>query len=153
MWVFFSPISCSPTLHHELFEGFSILFLPVILVQVDVNFSHPKNAFPEMAWLFFLYVFWQSLIWSCLHLVLNPLYLLWWSLLLVVDFNSDCLLESVLLLAGCCERGSLYHGEDSPIIHHCCPPWTSVRSFFSEWTKLLIWPLLVFLSSFSDVFV
>ncbi len=35
------------------------------------------------------YFFWQSLIWPCLHLVVNPLYLLWWSLLLIVDFDSD----------------------------------------------------------------
>ncbi len=27
-------------------------FLPVILVQVDLNFSHPKNAFSEVVWLF-----------------------------------------------------------------------------------------------------
>ncbi len=32
------------------------------------------------------------------------------------------LLESVLLLDGCCERVFLYHGEDPPVIHHCCPP-------------------------------
>ncbi len=39
-------------LDHELFQAFSILFLPVILVQVDLNFSRPKNAFPEVVWLF-----------------------------------------------------------------------------------------------------
>ncbi len=33
--------------------------------------------------------FWQSQIWPCLHIVMNPLYLLWWSLLLIVDFDSD----------------------------------------------------------------
>ncbi len=33
--------------------------------------------------------FWQSLIWACLPLVVKPLYLLWWSLLLIVDFYSD----------------------------------------------------------------
>ncbi len=27
-------------------------FLPVILVQVDLNFSHPMNAFPEVFWFF-----------------------------------------------------------------------------------------------------
>ncbi len=27
-------------------------FLPVILVQVDLNFRYPKNAFPEVVWLF-----------------------------------------------------------------------------------------------------
>ncbi len=26
--------------------------LPVILVQVDLNFSRPTNAFPEVVWLF-----------------------------------------------------------------------------------------------------
>ncbi len=25
--------------------------LPIILIQVDVNFSHPKNAFPVLVWL------------------------------------------------------------------------------------------------------
>ncbi len=68
-----------------------------------------------------------------------------------------CLLESVLHLAGCCERVFLYHGEDSPIIHHCCPLWmsksfyvaelTSAFFFFSEYTKLLIWPFLMILLS------
>ncbi len=29
-------------------------FLPFILVQVDLNFSRPKNAFPEVVWLFFV---------------------------------------------------------------------------------------------------
>ncbi len=75
-------------LDHELFQDFSILFLLVILVQVDLNFSHPKNAFPEVVWLFQMF-FWQSLIWSCLHLVVNHLYLLSWSLLLIVHFDSD----------------------------------------------------------------
>ncbi len=37
---------------HELFQSLSVLFLSVILVQVDLNFSCPKNAFPD--------VFWQS---------------------------------------------------------------------------------------------
>ena len=39
-----------------------------------------------------------------LHLVVNPLYSLWWSLLLIVDFDTyTYLLESVLDLANCCE--------------------------------------------------
>ncbi len=63
------------------------LFLPVILVQVDLNFSRPKNAFPEVVWLFLC--FWKSVFRPCLHLVVKPLYLLWWSLLLIVDFDSD----------------------------------------------------------------
>ncbi len=63
-------------------------FLPVSLVQVDLNFSHPKNVFSRSG-LAFLDVLWQSLIWPFLHLVVNSLYLLLWSLLLIVDFHSD----------------------------------------------------------------
>ncbi len=45
-----------------------------------------------------------------------------------------CLLESVLLLAGCCERVFLYHGQDS-LNHHCCPPWTSRPFYVAELTS------------------
>ncbi len=31
----------------------------------------------------------QSLVWPCLHLVVNPLYFLSWSLLLIVDLDRD----------------------------------------------------------------
>ncbi len=31
----------------------ALFFLPVILVQIDLNFSRLKNAFPEVIWLFF----------------------------------------------------------------------------------------------------
>ncbi len=40
-------------------------------------------------WSDFFRCFWKSLIWPCVQLVVNPLYLLWWSLLLIVDFDSD----------------------------------------------------------------
>ncbi len=58
------------------------------------------------------------------------------SVFALVKSSLDCrfwqwhiyLLDSVLLLAGCCKRGFLYHGEDPLIIHHCCPLWPS-RSF------------------------
>ncbi len=61
-----------------------------------------------------------------LHLVVNPLYSLWWSLL-------DCwlwhtytyLLESVLDLANCCEGCFLHQGKNSSVIHHSCFPWSS----------------------------
>ncbi len=33
-----------------------------------------------------------------------------------LDCRHVCLLESVLLLAGCCERVFLHHGDDFPII-------------------------------------
>ncbi len=50
------------------------------LVQADLNLNHPKNGFPEI-----VCFLGKSLIWPCLH----PLYLLSWSLLLIVDFDSD----------------------------------------------------------------
>ncbi len=65
------------------------------------------------------------------------------SVFALVKSSIDCrlwhwhvyLLESVLLLAGCCERGLLYHGEDPPIIHHCCPLWTSRPFYVAELTS------------------
>ncbi len=87
------------------------------------------------------------------------------SVFVLVKSSLDCrlwrwhvfLLESLLHLAGCCERVFLYHGEDSLIIHHCCPLWTSWPFYVDELTsafffsqnvpKLLIWPLLMFLLS------
>ncbi len=64
-------------------------FRPVILVQADLNFSHLKNAYRSGLAFLDVFFFWQRLIWPCLHLVVNPLYLLWWSLLLIVDVDSD----------------------------------------------------------------
>ncbi len=85
--VMLMPSHCSTVLHRwccvlwimSCSKPSPYFFLPVILVQVDLNFSHPKNAFPEVVWLF-LDVFWHSLIWPCFLLVVNPLYLLSWSL-------------------------------------------------------------------------
>ncbi len=48
----------------------------------------PKNAFQKWSG-FFRCFFWPSLIWPRLHLVVKPLNLLWWSLLLIEDFDSD----------------------------------------------------------------
>ncbi len=141
-------------------------FLPIILVQVDLNSSAVQRMLFQK-WSGFFRCFWQSLIWPCLQLVVKPLFLLWWSLSLDCRLwqRHVCLLESVLLLAGCCERVFLYHGEDSPIIHHCCPSvdvqavlcfWAhQCVLFFSECTKLLIWPLIMFfcLSLMDLVFV
>ncbi len=87
---------------HELFQSFSVLFLSVILVQVDLNFSCPKNAFPDV---------FGSLIRPCLHLVVSPLYLLSWSLLLIVDFVSDTPTSWRVFS----KRVFLYHGSDPPI--------------------------------------
>ncbi len=104
------------------FKPSPYFFLPVILVQVDLNLSHLENIFPEAVWLFSC--FWLSLIWPCLHLVVNPLYLLSCSLLLIVDFDSDTCGECYYL-----------PWEDSLIIHHFWPPWTSRPFYVAELTS------------------
>ncbi len=114
------------TLDHELFQAFSIPFFKIYL-----NFSHPKNAFPEVVWLF-----WQSLIWPCLHLVVNPLYLLWWSLLLIVDFDSDTSTSWRVLFSWLdVVKGFFFTMErnlrSSP---HYFPLWTSRPFYVAELT-------------------
>ncbi len=71
-------------------------FLPIVLVQVDLNFSRPKSN--------------QALFVACAEASVFAL------VKSSLDCRHVCLLESVLLLAGCCERVFLHHGEDSPII-------------------------------------
>ncbi len=64
------------------------------------------------------------------------------SVFVLMKSSLDCrlwqwdvyLLESVLL-AGCCERDFLYHGEDPPIIHRGCLPWTSRPFYVAEHTS------------------
>ncbi len=129
-------------------------FLPVILVQVDLNFSCPKSAFPEVV----LDVFWQSLIRPCLQLVVNPLYLLSWSLLLIVDFGSDTSTSWRVFFSWLdIVKGFFFTMErilrSSTTVVLCGRPGpfmllsSLVLSFFSEYTKQLIWPLLMFLLS------
>ncbi len=138
-----------PSLLHTFF--LSLWYRLILIAAIQRILCHK--------WSGFLDVF--GLIWPCLHLVVNPLYLLSWSLLLNVDFDSvTATSRKVSSLGWYCERVFLSHGEDSPIIHHCCPPWTSrpfyvaeLSSvfFFSECTKLMIWPLLKFLLSQMDL--
>lgn len=73
----------------------------------------------------------------CLQLVVKHLYLLWWSLIFKLWQWHVCLLESVLLLAGCCKR-VLYHGEDPPIIHHFWFSWTSRLFYVAEFTSAFL---------------
>ncbi len=76
----------------------------------------------------------------------SPLYLLWWSLLLIVGTSvSWRVFFSWLDVVK--ERGFSYH-------RRWCPLWTSRSSYVSELIsallfsqKLLIWPLLMFLLS------
>ncbi len=135
-------------------------FLPVIVVQVDLNFSHPKNVFPEVVWLF-LDIFLQSQIWPCLHLVVNPLYLLWWTL--------DCRLWQRHIYLLCSSLGWMlwksfslpwrWFADQPPLLSSvdvqaflCCWAHQCVL-FLSECTKLLIWPLLMFLLSLWWIFI
>ncbi len=124
-------------------------FLSVILVQVYLNFSRPKKAFLDV---FF------GLIWTCLHLVVNPLYLFLSSLLLIVDFDSDTstswrvfftwlnVVKGVFFTMERIFRLSttvVLHGSPGLLMCLSLP----VHYFFSECTKLLIWPRLMFLLS------
>ncbi len=108
----------------------------------------------------FLDVFWQSLIWPCLHLVVNPLYLLSWSLLLIVDFDSDTSTSWRVFFTWLnVVKGFFFTMErilrssttvvlcGRPCIHFYVAELTSAFFFSSECTKLLIWPLRMFLLS------
>ncbi len=100
----------------------------------------------------------QSLIWPCLHLVVNPLYFLLWSLLLIVDLDRDTadpwrvffswldVVKGFFFIIGedvLCGRSCLFNVAQL----------TGALLFFSECTKMLIWPLWMFLLSLSDGFV
>ncbi len=108
--------------------------------EIDLAISEYSTFLPSKSpELLFLYVlghhpfvlwrfrcFCQSLIWPGLHLVVNPLYLFLWSLLLIVDVDSDTSTSWRVFFTWLdVVKDFLYRGEDSPIIHHCCPPWTS----------------------------
>ncbi len=62
-------------------------------------------------------------------------------------------LESVLHLAGCCEMVFIYHREDFPIIHLCCPPWTSRLFYVAELTSELFFSIfwIIFLWIYQTV--
>ncbi len=70
----------APSLLHTFF--FPSFWYKLILCQ-------PSKEWFSRSGLAFLDVFWQSLIWPCLQLVVKPLYLLWWSLLLIVDTSAS----------------------------------------------------------------
>ncbi len=104
---------------------------------------------------FFRCFFWQSLIWPCLHLVVKPLYLFWWSFLLIVDFDSNTStswrvffswLDIVKEFFFTMER-ILRSSTTVVQAFLCCWAHQCILFFFSECTKLLIWPLLMFLLS------
>ncbi len=114
------------------FQNIPLFYLQNLL---SCFFWYVLGHHPFVLWRF--RCFCQSLIWPGLHLVVNPLYLFSWSLLLIVDVDSDTSTSWRMFFTWLdVVKGFLYHGEDSPIIHHCCPPWTS-RPFFMLLSSLV----------------
>ncbi len=76
-----SSINTSSTVPLEAMHAHAITLLHNVSQMMLYALDHELSGFSRC--------FWQSLIWPCLHLVANPLYLLSWSLLLIVNFDSD----------------------------------------------------------------
>ncbi len=111
-------------------------FLPTILGYRLILISVVQRMLFQMCSGFFR-CFWQSLIWPYLHLVVNPLCLTSWSLLFIVDFDSDMssswrVFSSWLDVVKGFFLERIEDGEDSLIIQHCCPPWTSIPFYVAE---------------------
>ncbi len=107
-------------------------FLPVILVQVDLKFSHPKNAFPEVV--FFRYCLANLALFApCGEASVSALY----SLLLIVVFDCDASTSWRVFFSwlDVVKWFFLYHGEDPLIIHPCCPLWMSSPLYVAELTS------------------
>ncbi len=139
LWI----MSCSKTF---FFLSFWYRLILILAVQRMIF----KN------WSGILRCFWQSLIWPCLHLVVNPLQLLWWSLLLIVDFDSDTSASWIVFFSWLdVVKGFFFTMEkilrsSTTVVLRGRPGLfmlLSSSAFFSECTKLLIWPLLMFLLS------
>ncbi len=107
-------------------------FLLVILVPVDLNFSRPTNTFAEVVWLFRCFSAKSNL---ALFAPCGEQGLLSWSLLFIVDFDSDTATSWKVFFTWLMLWNRFYHGEDPPIIHHCCPPWTSRPFYVAELTS------------------
>ena len=119
-------------LDHEQFLSFSILLsshhsgTSWSLSHLSIGCcSRTVKAFLDVVWqtnLVFLFL----RLTNGLDLVVNPLYSLWWSLLLIVDFDTHTPTTwSVLDLASCCEGVFLQQGKNCSVIHHSYFPWTS----------------------------
>ncbi len=140
----------SYALDHDLFQAFSRLFFPSFGYRLILISAVQRTLFQKWSdWVFGksnLALFGPCCAPSVFALVKSSLDCWLWQW-------HVCLLESVLLLVGYCERVFIYHGEDSLIIitvvrgrpgllcckaHQCC-----LSS--SECNKLMIWPLLMFL--------
>lgn len=92
------------------------LVLPLLLQQLPIfwlwGFS-TKDLVPELYRILWKLLIWSSCYWR-LHLVLNPLYLLWWSLLFIVDFDADmptCSWSGQLLWKGFSSSGKEFLGH------------------------------------------
>ncbi len=105
-------------------------FLPVILVQVDLNFSFLKGCFSRSGLAFFFNVFILAKSNLALFAPCGEPYFCSCNPLLIVDFNSDTPTWRVFSTwLDVVNHIFLYHGEDHLIIHHCCPTWT-FRPFY-----------------------
>ncbi len=72
-------------------------------------------------------------IWPCLHLVVNPLFLLWWSLLLIVDFDSDMSTSWRVCFSWLdVVKRFFFTTERSTTLHNCGPPWISSPFYVAE---------------------
>ncbi len=138
-------------LDHELFQAFSILFYSRHSGTGWIS-AIQRMLFQKCG---FFRSFWQSLIWPCLSLCICSS----WRLLLIVDFDRDTstswrvffsLLDVVKGFVFTMER--IFWSSNTVVL--CRRPVlfmflssAPVLCLFSECTKLLIWPLLMFLLS------
>ena len=113
---------------HEQFISFSIQHS-----GTSWSLSHQSIGCCSRTVQAFLDVVWQTLIWSSclrltngLHVVVNYLYLLWWSLLLNVDYDTDTSTPS---------RVFVHQGNNYSVITHSCFPWSSVHFGVPELTS------------------
>ena len=99
--------------------------MPVILVQAKLGFISPENLVPEL-FRHFLFL----TVTSCLHPVVNPLYLHPWRCLLIVDVENDTnFSQSVLYLARYSEGVFLYQGRNSVL----CSSSVVLRALWCCW--------------------
>ncbi len=93
-------------LHHFFFPSF---WYRLILISAAQRMLLLKWS--GFLFFFILDVFWQSLIWPCL---VNPLYLLWRSLILIVDFDIDSFTSWRVFFSWLDVVNGFFHGEDHP---------------------------------------
>ncbi len=114
-----------PSLLHSFF--FPSFWYRLILIS-----AVPKNALQKWSWLFLMF-FWQSLTWPCLH----TLYLLYWSFLLIVDFDSDTSTSWRVFFYWLDVVKGFFFTMDRILwsSNHCLSSWTSRPFYVAELTS------------------